>query len=148
MSFRFALAPLLRLRQSLERQRAMRLREAALALARVNEALSRTDRLIADTTQSDEASLRLGRSAAELQFSLISRANMLLLRRNLHAELRRLELKRQEAATAYQRAYREREVLETLAVQQRHTYQQEQRQREQRELDDTHLLQLWRKRVD
>ena len=148
MSFRFALAPLLRLRQSLERQRAMHLREASLAVARANETLFRTDRLIAETTQSDEASLRVGRSAAELQFALISRANMLLLRQNLQAELRRLELKRQEAAVTYQRAYREREVLETLAVQQRHIYQQEQRQHEQRELDASHLLQLWRKRLD
>ena len=148
MSFRFPLAPLLRLRQSLERQRAMRVREAGLAVARANEALSRTDRRIADAIQSDEASLRVGRSAAELQFALISRANTLLARQNLQAELRRLELERQQAAAAYHHAYREREVLETLALQQRHIYHREQQQHEQRELDASHLLLLWRKRAD
>lgn len=146
MPFRFVLAPLLRLRQSLERQRAARLREATLAVTRAQESLARMDQLLTDTTRSDEASLRVGRSAAELQFALTSRANLHHLRQTLQIELRRLELERQEAAAVYHRAYREREVLETLGVQQRHTYQQEQLQREQRELDASHLLQLWRKR--
>lgn len=147
MAFHFALAPLLRLRQSLERQRAMRLQEASLAVARAHETLSRIDQSLTDAARSDEAVLRVGRSAAELQFALLTRANMNALRENFLGEIQRLEIERQTVALEYQRAYQEREVLETLATQQHHTYQQEQLQREQRELDASHLLQLWRKRL-
>jgi flagellar export protein FliJ len=148
MPFRFALAPLLRLRQSLERQRALRLREASMAVTRTEDTLNRIDQSLTEATRTDESSLKIGRSASELQFALISRANMQRLRQSVHAELIALEIKRQESVQQYRRADREREVLETLGAQQRHTYQQEQRQREQRELDGGHLLQLWRKRGD
>lgn len=116
-------------------------------VARARETLARMDRTLAETARSDEASLRVGRSAAELQFALVARGDMLARRQEFQVELQRVELDRQTAAGEYQRAYRDREVLETLATQQRHTYQQEQLQREQRELDASHLFQLWRKRL-
>src|SRR5882672_1675239 len=147
MPFRFALAPLLRLRQSLERQRARRLQEASLAVARARETLARMEQSLADTARLDEATLRVGRSAAELQFSVVSRDTMIAQRQEFQAELDRLELERNAVAAEYQHAYREREVLETLATQQRHTYQQERLQHEQRELDASHLLERWRKRL-
>ena len=52
MPFRFPLASLLRLRQSLERQRAQRLQEASLAVARAQETLSQIDQSLADTARS------------------------------------------------------------------------------------------------
>ena len=146
MAFRFALAPLLRLRQSLERQRAQRLQEAALALARAQHTLAQMDQYLADSARADETSLRAGRSAAELQFAAMAREAMLARRLEFLEEVHRLELLRQTATVEYQQAYRAREVMETLAAQQGHIYQQEQLQREQRDLDATHLLQMWRKR--
>jgi flagellar export protein FliJ len=147
MPFRFALAPLLRLRQSVERQRALRLRETSLAVTRTQEALSRLEQFLADSARSDQDALCAGRSAAELQFASASRDNLYVLQKDTQTELRRLELERQQAAEEYQRAYREREVLETLRTRQRYAYQQEQLQREQRELDATHLLRMWRNRL-
>ncbi len=147
MPFRFPLASLLRLRQSFERQRAQRLQEASLAVARAQETISKIDQSLADTARSDENSLRVGRSSAELQFALAARATMLRQRQDLQVELERIKVARQAVAAEYQRAYREREVLETLATRQRQTYQQERLQQEQRELDASHLLQLWRKRL-
>jgi hypothetical protein len=105
------------------------------------------DQSLADTARSDEASLRAGRSAAEMQFASVARAHMQRLRLRLHAELGGLEVKRQQAAAEYQRAFREREVLDTLYTQQRHTHEREQLQHDQRELDASHLLQLWRKHL-
>src|SRR5882724_7085587 len=110
MPFRFALAPLLRLRQSVERQRALRLRATSLAVTRTQEALSRLEQFLADSARSDQDALSAGRSAAELQFASASRDNLYVLRKDSQAELRRLELGRQQAAEEYQRAYREREV--------------------------------------
>jgi flagellar export protein FliJ len=148
MPFRFALAPLLRLRQSLERQRSLRLREASLAVARAHQTLSRLEQFLADSALSDHAALSAGRSAAELQFALVSRDRLHGLRQKLQTELSGLELERQRAAEEYQHAYREREVLDTLGTRQRDAYHQEERQREQHELDAAHLLRLWRKRLD
>jgi flagellar export protein FliJ len=145
MAFRFALASLLRLRQSLERQQAMRLSEASLAVTRAQELVRRMDQVLADSARSGDAALRAGQSAAELQFALLARENMKVQRQKFQAEVQRLELVRQEVAGEYRRAYQKREVLETLATRQHSVYQQEQLQREQRDLDASHLLQMWRK---
>jgi flagellar export protein FliJ len=147
MPFRFALAPVLRLRQSLERQRALHLRETNIAVTRTQETLSRLEQFLADSAGSDQDALRAGRSAAELQFASAARHNLHVLQHAAQAELRGLELERQQAAVEYQRAYREREVLETLRTRKRHAYQQEELQREQRELDAAHLLRMWRNRL-
>ena len=72
---------------------------------------------------------------------------MLRRRQDFQVELERLKVARLALAAEYQRAYREREVLESLATRQRQTYQQERLHQEQRELDASHLLQLWRKHL-
>lgn len=126
----------------------MRLQEASFAVLRAKETLSRIDQSLADSARSDEASLREGRSAAEIQFALLARNNMNALRETFLDEVHRLELEREVKVDEYRRAYREREVLATLSAQQQHTYQQEHRQREQREFDAIHLMQLWRKHRD
>jgi flagellar biosynthesis chaperone FliJ len=148
MAFRFALAPLLRLRQSLERQQAMRLSEASLAVARAQEMVSRMEVALAESARSGDAALRAGQSAAELQFALLARENMKAQRQKVQAEFQRLELERQRVAGEYRRAYQEREVLETLARRQHSVYVQEQLQREQRDLDASYLMQKWRKSKD
>ena len=146
MAFRFALAPLLRLRQSIERQCALRLREASLAVARAQDFLAQLDRFLADSAQSDAVSLSAGRRAAELQFASLYRENLEHLLEELESEVRKLELARQKAATDYHQAFREREVLETMRASQRRDSQQEELRREQRQLDAAHLLQRWRRR--
>jgi flagellar FliJ protein len=143
MAFRFALAPLLRLRQSIERQRALALQEANQKVSRAQELLAHVERYLSDSAQSDSAALAAGRIAAELQFASVLRENLHRFRRELESDVRKLELLRQQAAGEYHQAYREREVLETLRGRQRRTYQQEQLRRQQREFDATYLLQRW-----
>jgi len=146
MAFHFVLAPLLRLRQSIERQFAVRLREASLAVARAQDSLAQLDHFLADSSQSDAGSLSEGRRAAELQFAALYRENLEHLREELQSEVRQLELARQKAAAEYHQAFREREVLETMRARQRRDYQQEEMRREQQQLDAAHLLQRWRRR--
>jgi flagellar export protein FliJ len=143
MSFRFALAPLLRLRQSMERQRTLQLQEANLHFSRAQETLAQLDGFLSDSAHSDSAALSAGRTAAELQFASVLRENLLQFRQELQSDVRKLELLRQQAVSAYHLAYREREILETLRARQRREYQQEQLRREQQELDSVHLLQRW-----
>ena len=146
MAFRFALAPLLRLRQSIERQRALQLQEANHQVSRAQETLAQLERFLSDSSQSESAGLTVGCTAAELQFASVIRENLHHSRQELQSDIRKLELLRQQAASAYHRAYREREVIETLRARQRHDYHQEQLRRQQQELDATYLLQRWHRR--
>ena len=146
MPFRFALAPLLRLRQSIERQRTLALQAANLQVSRAQETLAQLDRFLSDSDQSDCAGLAAGRTAAELQFASVLRENMQHFREELQSDVRKLELERQKALGEYHKAYREREVLETIRARQRRVYQQEQLRRQQQELDGAYLLQRWHHR--
>ena len=143
MPFRFALAPILRLRQSIERQRTLQLQEANLHVSRAQQEVAQLDRFLINTDQSDSAALAAGCCAAELQFVVSLRRNLMAYREELLSDVRRLELVRQKALGEYHQAYRDREILESLRARQRHTYQQEQSRRQQQELDATHLLQRW-----
>jgi flagellar export protein FliJ len=147
MAFRFALAPILRLRQSIERQRTLGLQEANLQVSRAQQKLAELDRFLSDSAESDSAALVAGRTAAELQFAFVLRENMQRFREELQSNVRQLELLRQRALGEYHRAYREREVLETLRARQRRVYQQEQLRRQQQELDAGYLLQRWHHRI-
>jgi flagellar export protein FliJ len=146
MPFRFALAPVLRLRQSIERQRTLALQAANLQVSRAQETLAQLDRFLSDSAQSDCAGLAAGRTAAELQFASVLRENMQHFREELQSDVRKLELERQKALGEYHKAYHEREVLETIRVRQRRVYQQEQLRRQQQELDAAYLLQRWHHR--
>jgi flagellar export protein FliJ len=146
VSFCFALAPVLRLRQSIERQRTLQLQEASLQVSRARETLAQLERFLADSADSDLAALAGGRTGAELQFADVLRESLQHFRQELQSDVGRLELLRQRAVGAYHQAYREREVLESLRARQRRAYQQEQLRREQQELDAAHLLQRWHRR--
>jgi flagellar export protein FliJ len=146
MSFRFVLAPLLHLRQSIERQRTLQLQEANLQVSRAQETLAKLERSLSDSAQSESTGLIAGCTAAELQFASVLRENMQHFRQELLSDIRKLELLRQQAAGAYHQAYREREVLESLRARQRRAYQQEQLRRQQKELDAAYLLQRWHRR--
>ena len=146
MPFRFTLAPLFRLRQSIERQRTVKLQEANLHVSRAQEKLAQLERSLSDSAQSDATALQSGRTGAELQFASVLRENLHLFRQELQSDILKLELLRRRALGEYHQAYREREVLETLRARERRVYQQEQLRRQQQELDATCLLQRWHRR--
>jgi flagellar export protein FliJ len=144
MSFRFALESLFRLRQSVERQRAIDLQNASFRAARAQERLTQLDRYLSDSAASDLRGLGEGRTAAELQFAAAYREKLLGLRQELQTEVTHLEGLRQNELGEYRRAFRDREVLESLRVRQQRIYRQEQSRRRQRELDADYLLRRWR----
>jgi len=143
MSLRFTLSPLLRLRRSVEWQRGRQLQEATEQLRRTQDSLRQFDHDLAAEKKRDRDGLTAGRTAAELQFAFLLQENFERNRRRLLADVRRLELLRQDAVAAYRLAYRERELLESLCLQRRRAHQQEQQRREQREVDAMHLAQRW-----
>ncbi len=142
MPFRFALAPLLRLRQSIERQRTLQLQDASLQVSRAQETLTQIDRFLPDSAQSDaktsppDAPPPNSSSppfCARTCGTFARNSNPTFASSNSFASRR----------PANHLAYREREVLETLRARERRAYQQEQSRRQQRELDAAYLLQRW-----
>ena len=146
MAFRFALAPLLRLRQSIERQHTLQLQDANLRVSRVQETLAQLERFLADSAESDSAAISTGSTAAELQFASHYRENLDRYRKELLLELSQVKLLRQKALAEYHSAYREREVIEALRLRHRRDYEQDQQRKRQQELDAAHLLRRWYRR--
>lgn len=143
MAFRFNLAPLLRLRQSLERQRVLRVQELNLQLSHTRASLAQLDRFLDDSDQKHATQLSAGCTAAELQFTSNLRDNLLRYREGIQSEVRELEALREQAVIEYQQASCEREVLQTLRARQRTAYDRQQARHQQQELDAAHLLQRW-----
>lgn len=148
MAFRFALAPLLRLRRSLERQRALALQQASLNVIKAQKTLAQLETFIEESAKTDARSLASGRSAAELHFAFLLRERLQQLRVHLQGEIQRLEMVREQAAGVYEQALHEREALEALEARRRREYQIEQARRQQQEIDAAFLLQRWRIRED
>lgn len=146
MAFRFALASVLRLRQGLERQRALALQRASLDVARAEEAMAALERFLDESERADSKALAGGRMGAELHFALLQRHQLQEQGAQLQVHILKLEALRQQAAEAYRRAQREREVLEALSAREHRTYQIEQARRQQNEMDAAFLLQRWHRR--
>lgn len=109
--------------------------------------LLRLGQFLANAAESDEASFDSGRRGSEIQFAANCRERLRELEAILRTDLDDLEARQRIAATQYQQAYSDREALEVLRSRQRAEYRRDQVRREQRELDATHLLQLWRNRT-
>jgi len=146
MAFRFALAPLLRLRRSLEHQRALDLQKASVDLANAEHTLVAFDCLVQESAQADSRSLAAGCMAAEIHFANLLREQLEHVRTQLQNRIATLDAIRRQMAINYQRALGEREALETLRRQQWHVYQKEKARREQNAMDTAHLLQSWHRR--
>lgn len=117
-----------------------------MEVARAQDELARLGQFLADSDLSDQADLATARIAAELHFASMVRSNLNALRTELQTRVRSLEEKRQEAAEEYQRAFRQRESLDTLRARQKRAHEQDAERRSQRAIDAAHLLQRWRNR--
>jgi len=146
MAFHFVLAAVLRLRQSVERQRTLQLQEASLKVSRAMAKLAEVDQSLRESAELNAAALQAGRTAAEIQFRGLVRENLQKFGVELQADIAKFEIVRQAALVEYQRAYRDREILETLRASQRRIYKQEELRRQQQELDAAYLLQRWHRR--
>ena len=144
MAFRFALATVLRLRQSVERQRTLQLQDATSQVLNAKLKLTELERSLSDSSAEDLSALGAGRRAAEMHFALTIRENSKLIRIALTAEISGLELLRAKVLAEYQKASRDREVLELLFERQRKEFRRQKDRSLQHEADEAFLLQRWR----
>jgi flagellar export protein FliJ len=140
MAFRFPLHSVLHLRQSLEHQQELRLRAANQQVARVQHAIEQTEARREQMRTVRAQELGGGLTAAELRFELQCEEAIVRQRRELEAQLARLQQLRDEQRAILERARQARETLEAVRDRQVRVYQQEAARREQRRLDDLFLM--------
>jgi flagellar export protein FliJ len=145
MSFRFALAPVLKLRENLEDLTRQRLENTQREIAHVAHMLESLHSAAGSMIVMNERDLSDGLPATELHF----REQKLNHLRNgqglLEAKLSELELRRKQQLTDYEEARGKRQVLSNLRDHQREAYEAKSAYRLQRAADDSFLARRGRK---
>ncbi len=139
MAFRFALAAVLKYRESLEQR-------AYLALEKAQQDIVQTEqRSLACEERYSAARMRrdsdLGRGITSVHLQAEYEEELALRQEieRLKVQLQQLHARRQECLKTYEAARRNREVLDELRVQQFEAYRRDQAKREQKTLDDVFL---------
>jgi len=140
MPFRFALQSVLHLRQSLEHQQELRLRAANQQVARVQHFIEQLGARREQMQDARSQELRRGLTSAEMRFELQCEGEVLRQRKELEAQLARLQHLRDQQRLILRQARQARETLEAVRDRQLAVYRQEAARREQRRLDDLFLM--------
>jgi flagellar FliJ protein len=136
MAFRFSLATVLRVRESIELREERALKKIQMEMARVSHEIEELDAGIARAQGEREEALRQPMPASHLQAMLSRTESTVAARDALHATLRGLDEQRKQQMKIYQAAHRDHETLIDMRNQQRSEYMQEQTRLEQKYLDD------------
>jgi flagellar export protein FliJ len=136
MPFRFSLATVLRVRESLESNEERALQKIQLAMAHVVHQIEMLTTQITKLHQAREQALQQPISASHLHLLLQQAHGAGEKKESLLQDLQVLEQKRDEQIVRYQAAHRDRETLTDLSDKQRDAYDQEQLRAQQRSLDD------------
>jgi flagellar export protein FliJ len=136
MPFRFPLAKVLLVKESVKKQEELALQKILLGMARVAHRIEQLSVEIAESHLAVERALQHPTPAAEVQthFSRAQRATEE--KQTLVRELQTLEQNRSGQAEKYHAAHRNCEVLIDLLDKQKDTYEQEKTRIEQKEMDD------------
>src|SRR5277367_3207539 len=142
MAFHFPLEAVFHFRQSVEHQQELRLRAANQLVARARHQVDQIDDRMRQMQAQQSRALDAGTTGSEVQFALFRESAIRQQRQDWARELTRLEQVRDQQRSVYQQARRERETFESLRDQQMRDYKRAASRREQRQLDDLHLLRL------
>ena len=144
MAFRFTLAQVLRVRQSIERREELALQRAELEVARARRRIEElTDNLAKAGKARDEAILQ-PMQAFELQCMNAEISSIAAQREAVFAALQTLIQQRDVQRKTYQSAHTARQMLTDMSSQQKTEYEQEQTRAQQKRLDDIFASRLKR----
>ena len=136
MPFRFTLASVLRVRESIERREELALQRAEHEVARVRRQIEElTNKLAKDARDRENAlqqptqAFRLRSMQAEMDAAIAARQGLIDTRQTL-------QQKRDAQMKRYQVAHNDHQVLIELQKQQRDEYEHEQERAQQKRLDD------------
>jgi flagellar export protein FliJ len=136
MPFRFSLATVLRIRESLEKREERALQKIQLEVARVLHQIEELNAEIAKSHEAREHAMQQPIPASHLHMLLwqaqVAGEKRVVLFQNLLV----LEQQRDQQIKVYQQAHRDRETLTDMSNQQRDLYELDQGRAEQKSLDD------------
>ena len=138
MAFQFALQPVLRLRENLERLERLRLALLLGYLNKVNQQCSRLDNERREVLAAARDRLQSGMSAMEIRFEHARAAVLERNRNNLLIQKARLEQERAAQERVLKEARRRRKTIENLRNRKLELYDQNERRTEQQRLDEMH----------
>src|SRR5579872_3644314 len=139
MAFHFSLESLLRYRRSLEHKCELKLHRAAAEVSRIQRELENVNLAEGAMRHSEDASLRLGVRASELQWNGLQRSAFRSHRLWLEKKLQEAELIRSACFQDLLCAKQQYEIVEQLRQQRWGIYRMEDERRAQRQLDDLFL---------
>lgn len=143
MAFRYALQPLLRLRESLERQEEQRLFASAAVVGRLRAEIKQLREASRESHQAALTEMTGGIPGASLQFVAVCDAAFNAARRKLELQLDEAERKRLKQLHAYQAVRQKREILQELRQRQEAAYQLEFSRYEQQLADESFLIRIF-----
>lgn len=136
MAFRFPLAIVLRLRQSLERREELALKTIAFECEQCRWSIERLSEQIVEAEKAREQMLRQPTSAFQLQSLLVEARVVAEQRRGLIDSLVLLERKRAEQLEVYRGARRDRQILSDLRSRKREEFNLQLDRAQQKRIDD------------
>jgi flagellar FliJ protein len=136
MAFKFSLATLLRVRQSIERQEELALQEILVKIAAVQRRIDTLANDLARTRQKLEEEMRQTLSAGEIDAITRQIEAALGRRQELVESLEELQRQREAQTRKFQAAHQRRRTLSDMHDSQLETYLQERARAEQKFVDD------------
>jgi flagellar export protein FliJ len=136
MAFRFTLASVLGVRESLERREELALTRIQLEMARVQREIEGVNADLAEAQRMREESMRQPIPAAQLQAMLYAADGAGERKKKLMESLVVLERQRGEQMRAYQAARRARQVLSDLRAQHLESWELDEARTQQKAMDD------------
>ena len=136
MAFRFTLASVLAVRESMERREELALTRIQLEMARVQHEIDKVNAELAEAQRMREECMQRPIAAAQLQSMLHSADGATERMKKLLQSLADLERQRGEQMRLYQTARRARQVLSDLHAQHLEVWELEQARTQQKILDD------------
>jgi flagellar export protein FliJ len=136
MPFRFPLATVLRLRESVQKQEERALQKIVLEMARVARQIDQVTVEIAEACNAEERAMQQPIPASQVQMLVWNKQAAMEKRASLDRNRRTLEQQRDRQLKAYHAAYRNSETLIDLRDSQRDKYEQEIARADQKRMDD------------
>jgi flagellar export protein FliJ len=136
MPFRFPLATVLRVRESLEKREERALQKIQLEMARVSHQIEELTARIAKSHNARELAMAQPIPARDLHTLLWEVQAAAEEKKALHHDLQTLEQQRDQQIKVYRQAHRDRETMTDMSNKQRDIYEQEQARAQQKSLDD------------
>jgi flagellar FliJ protein len=136
MAFRFPLASVLRVRESIEQREERALQRIQMEMARVSHQIEELTAVIAGVHDAQEEALRHPIPAGYLHTLLWQKQVATERRKVLLSSLQALEQMREKQIKIYQLAHRNHETLISMKNEQRNAYELQQARTQQKSLDD------------